>query len=138
MLDESIDLAARHSAESSSPIGQLKIKKGFWYVATPYSNFPDGLEAAWISASEATGRLIQRRIPVYSPIAHSHPISIFGDVDAKNHDIWIPANEPLMDAAHGLLVLMLPSWKRSYGISLEIEFFLKAEKPIVYLDPEML
>ena len=105
-----------------------------WYLATPYTNYPDGIESAWEEACRITARLILANIPVYSPIAHTHPVAIHGGIDPLDHEIWLPADEPMMHAATGLMVAMMTGWDQSYGIGVEIEAFTSAGKPVVYLD----
>lgn len=111
----------------------LRLLHGYWYLATPYSKYPDGLEAAFKHACQIAGQLISSKIPVYSPISHTHPIALYSGMDQLNHQIWLPADEPLMDAAHGLLVAELPSWRESYGIRIEIERFTRNHKPVINL-----
>lgn len=110
----------------------------YWYLATPYSKYPQGLEAAHKLACEQAAFLIAAKIPVYSPIAHTHPIAVYGDMDPFDHGIWLPADEPLMKAAMGLIVLRAIGWDKSFGISEEIKAFNAAGKPLIYMDPNML
>lgn len=112
---------------------QLLLGYGFWYLSTPYSKYPDGLEAAFHHACIIAGQLIAKKIVVYSPIAHTHPIAMAAGINPLNHSVWLPADEPLMNAAHGLLVVELPGWKESYGIGVEIERFTRNHKPIINL-----
>lgn len=109
--------------------------KSFWYLATPYSKFPGGLDEAFKVACKAAADLIRAGVRVYSPIAHTHPVAIHGGIDPYDHGIWLPADKPFMDLARGLVVLKAESWEKSYGISVEIEEFKKAGKPIVYMYP---
>lgn len=113
----------------------LRIPKGYWYVASPYSKYPGGVEEAFKAACECTGRLLARGIPVFSPIAHSHPIAQHAAIDPMSHEIWLEADRPMMEAAHGALVLRLPGWEFSYGVKHEIDFFRDAQRPIHLLDP---
>jgi hypothetical protein len=107
----------------------------YWYLASPYSKYEYGIVAAWEDICEDAGLLIKAGVPVYSPIAHTHPIAVHADIDPYAHDIWLPADAPLMEAAHGLIVNMMPGWKESYGISVEIKAFEDAGKPIIYMSP---
>jgi len=107
----------------------------FWYLATPYSKYPDGLQAAWDMACCAAADLIRAGIKVYSPIAHTHPIALAGKMDPLDHNIWLPADQPMMDAACGLIVYRAASWEISKGIAHEISAFERAGKPVIYLDP---
>jgi hypothetical protein len=110
----------------------------FYYLATPYSKYPGGLEEAFKLACRATADLIRAGIRVYSPIAHTHPVAIHGEIDPYDHGIWLPADAPFMHHACGMIVLRAESWEKSYGIKCEIEEFTKAGKPIIYMDPGIL
>ena len=107
----------------------------YWYLATPYSKYPGGIEAAFILACRAAADLIRAGVRVYSPIVHTHPIAIHGGIDPYDHKIWLPAATPFLKAATGLLVLRAESWEQSYGIAEEIKAFDHADKPILYMDP---
>lgn len=118
----------RKNAKCSGPVG-------FWYLGSPYSKYPGGLPRAHFLACLAAGRLIRAGIPVFSPIAHSHPISNYADIDPFDHDIWLPADAPIMRAARGIIVLKLDGWAASYGLTKEIEHFAEVGKPVVYMEP---
>jgi hypothetical protein len=109
--------------------------KGFLYVASPYSRYPDGLDAAFEAACKATGALIARGIPAFSPIAHSHPVARVCGIDPLDHAIWLP-DAPLMDAAAALLVVKLDGWADSLGVAHEIKAFIAAGKPVIYATAE--
>lgn len=107
---------------------------GFWYLATPYSKYGDGPEAAFVEAAKIVGSLIGSGMAVYSPIAHTHPVAIHSGMDPLDHNIWLPADKPMMDAAIGLIVAKMLGWEDSYGIGEEIKAFRAADKPIMYLE----
>ena len=107
----------------------------FWYLATPYSKYPAGIMAAFSEASKQASLLVSEGVRVYCPIAHTHPIAIAGEIDPLDHDVWMPADAPFMEAAHGLIVCKLESWNESKGIKVEIEFFENERKPVVYMEP---
>jgi hypothetical protein len=117
------------------PLSDLKRVTPYWYIATPYTKYRDGHEAAFIAACQVTAALIRVGQPVFSPIAHSHVIAIHGDLSLTDHDVWLTADRPLMDAAGGILVVMLDGWEDSIGVKHEIEVFKQAGKPIEYLMP---
>lgn len=108
---------------------------GFWYLATPYSLYPTGIQAAFTDACHAAASLIRAGVPVFCPIAHTHPIAMVGEIDPLDHEIWLPADRPMMDAAKGLIVCKLYGWEESRGVAFEIETFKAAGKPILYLAP---
>lgn len=105
----------------------------FWYIGTPYSKHPKGIHIAFEDACRASAALVEKGYLVYCPIAHSHPIAIHGNIDPYSHDIWLPVDTPFMQMAGGLLIIQMPSWKDSYGLSEEIKNFEKSNKPIKYL-----
>lgn len=106
----------------------------FWYVATPYSQYPGGIDNAYSDACRVSGVLIQAGLKIYCPIAHTHPIAIYSGIDPLAHEIWLPVDKPLMDAAGGILVVKMPSWERSRGIGFEIREFELAGKPVYGLE----
>ena len=108
----------------------------FWYLASPYSKYPHGMERAYVDACKATASIVRLGIPVFSPIAHSHSIAVCGDMSQECHDTWLAQDVAFMAQAHGLFVLMLDGWDDSYGVQWEIEWMRSRDKPVYYLRPE--
>lgn len=111
---------------------------GLCYLATPYSKFPAGIDNAFKVACRLTAELIRVGIKVYSPIAHTHPIALYGQIDPLDHDIWMPFDTAMMDKADALLIAQMESWEISKGIAIEVDYFLLNGKPIFYLNPQSL
>ena len=107
----------------------------FWYLASPYSKYPSGVHRAHVHVCQQAALLIQAGVPVYSPIAHTHPIALWGGLSPYDHDIWLPADKPIADAAGGLIVLKLEGWSKSFGIAEEIEWFAERGLPVIYMEP---
>ncbi len=105
------------------------------YLATPYSRFPGGIYAAFEEAACLAGRLLQIGVKVYSPICHTHPISIYGNLDPLDHAIWMPFDEAMMRVCDILIVAHMASWETSKGIAMEVKYFEESEKRIFDLDP---
>lgn len=106
------------------------IKDGqFWYIGSPYSKYPTGLEAAFEMACQATAYLGEAGVPVYSPISRHVSVS------PTDHDFWVKFDAPLVRAAAGLIVVMAEGWNQSRGLTHEIEEFQRVGKPVVYWDP---
>lgn len=110
-------------------------KSRLYYLATPYSKYKDGIEAAFAAAAELAARLLRNGVCVYSPIAHTHPIAVHGKLDPFDHSIWMPFDEHLMRVCDGLLVAKMAGWDQSYGVDFEIKWFMAAAKPVLYLHP---
>lgn len=123
----------RDEIRETIDIAALRKRAGYYYLATPYSKYPDGIEAAFEEACRATAWLTQHGVGVFCPIAHTHPVAKFGNIDPLDHEVWLPADRPLMDGACGIIVCMMPSWRESYGIRHEIEVFETAGKPVEYM-----
>lgn len=124
------------SQDLNPPLEEIKkvSKKGYMYLATVYSKHPKGIHTAFEDAARAAAWFIERDVCVFCPISHTHPIAIHGEIDPKNHDIWIPMDKPFMQLAKGLIVCKMPNWEESVGINIEINEFKKANKPIFYVN----
>jgi hypothetical protein len=105
------------------------------YLATPYSKHPDGVFVAFRDACMIAGKLLLKGINVYSPIAHTHCIASFAEIDPFDHKIWLPFDEAMLDVSHTLIVAHMSGWDTSKGVAYEIEYFSKKRKPIFDLDP---
>jgi len=110
------------------------IAPSFWYVATPYSKYPGGIQAAFQQACIASAEMLREKIPLFCPIAHTHPIAVEGKMKQTNHDFWLPADQPMMDAAGGIIVVKMETWEKSTGVLYEIDQFETAGKPVRYLE----
>ena len=105
------------------------------YLASPYSKYPSGIDDAWREVSYLAARLLERGVPIFCPISHSHPIAKFGGLDPYSHDLWLPADQPLMRACGAMIIAKMNGWDTSYGVSEEIKHFEKAGKPIYTVEP---
>lgn len=103
------------------------------YLATVYSKHKHGIHVAFVEASRAAARLLEAGVKVYSPIAHTHPLAIYGNIDPLDHSIWMSFDEAMMEAADALIVLEMDGWEESKGIKHEIDFFIMQCKPVYYL-----
>jgi hypothetical protein len=111
-----------------------EIQNDLAYLATPYSRYKPNIEAAFKDAAKLAARLLITGLKVYSPICHTHPIAIYGALDALDHSIWLPFDEAMMAAADILIVAHMTGWEESRGVAHEIKFFEDAGKPIFDLD----
>lgn len=105
-------------------------KSGLWYLASPYSKYPLGIEQAFIDVSVIAAELMKAGVHVYVPISHSHPIAIYGGIDPLSHDIWLPLDNKLMEACDGIIVALMEGWETSFGVKHEVDMFVKMEKPV--------
>jgi len=112
---------------------QLENPDTYWYLATPYSKYPAGMDEAARLAAVAAAWFVKRGIPVFSPVAHSHPVAKHGGIDPLDHTIWLPADEIFMDLASGLVVVQMDTWDTSYGVRVERQTFASQGKPEVLI-----
>jgi hypothetical protein len=105
---------------------------GYAYLATVYSVHPEGPEKAFTDACRAACWCLRHGIVIFCPIVHSHPLEIM-DPALHGHKVWLPADQPLMQGACGMIVTQMPLWETSYGISYERNYFYSAGKPIGFL-----
>lgn len=109
----------------SPPLGM----GGFFYVATPYSDYGD-LDEAARQASLATAWIMMRGFSAISPIVHGHAVAKEAGLDPLAHEFWMRVSLPLLRASHGLIVVRLLGWDLSDGIRQEITYSVQNNKPI--------
>lgn len=108
---------------------------GFYYLASPYSLHPGGTENAFREVCKAAALLINAGYTTFSPIAMTHPIATIGGLDPMDGAMWLSHDEPFMEAACGIIVLMLDGWDSSIGVRHEINRFHAMGKPIIMMVP---
>jgi len=108
---------------------------GYWYCASPYTRYPHGISAAYRDAVMNTALLVKAGVSAFSPIVHSHILAVEGGLDALDGNMWLQMDEPIMEGAHGCIVLMLDGWDKSVGVMREIAYFASAKKPIIMMEP---
>lgn len=106
------------------------------YLATPYTKFDDGLDAAFEVAAQIGARLLKSGVFVYAPIVHLHPMARHGRLDPLDLSLWYPHNAEMMKRCDTLIVALMPTWEKSAGMALEVEYFRREGRPIFDLDPD--
>lgn len=105
----------------------------FWYLASPYSRYPAGTEAAYRDVCALAARLFKAGVLVYSPIAHTHAIATIGGLDG-HFEQWKGFDEALIAASCGMIIATMDGWRESAGIAAEIAICKRLQKPIRYVD----
>lgn len=113
-----------------------------WYLATPYSHEQASVrEARFRAAARIAGLLmVEYKIPTFSPITHSHPISdalakFPGSPGPCDYVFWVGWDEHIRSGCDGLIVVQLPGWEQSRGMALETQRFLAEAKPVLWIEP---
>lgn len=109
-------------------------RPGYWYLASPYSKYPQGTEQAFKAICRIAAELIQAGVPVFCPIAHSHPLSANSDIVEHDYETWLGLDFHMMKHAVGIIVADMETWNTSYGVGVEIDYFTKAGKPVLHLE----
>lgn len=110
-------------------------KLDFWYLASPYSKYPLGHEAAFQEIAKQAGELMALGLYIYCPIAHSHPICVNSPIAIDDYDVWLPNDKAVFQYAKGMLVCKMDTWETSHGVQWEIKEFTGWKKPIWYFFP---
>jgi nucleoside 2-deoxyribosyltransferase len=87
----------------------------------------------YIKACEVAGDLMKAGYEVFSPIAHSHPISkySFGHSSVQtDFDFWMKQDLAVLKHCDILVVLGMEGWSQSRGVAREIEFARSIGKPV--------
>ena len=104
-----------------------------YYLATPYTKYPLGLEEAYQAASEMTMFLKENGVFVYCPIAQNNGPALYAPKEIKlSHDFWLTDDFKFVKISRGLIVCKMLGWSESFGIGEEIKLATKLGLPIIY------
>ena len=113
---------------------------GLIYLASPYTKYPTGREAAFQEASRLTAVMLEHDFNVFGPITYSHPLTPFlraRTVD-QEHEFWMRIDREIFRKCDAIVVAMMEGWPSSKGVTEEIAWFRWANRPVWFLDPETL
>jgi len=100
------------------------------YLACPYwHENPRMREARFVDVSRAAGMLMKLGYIVFSPISHSHPISLHMG-DKQDHDFWLEQDYAWLDNCDAVWVLALDGWKDSFGVKEEVFRAIRKNKEL--------
>ena len=107
------------------------------YLATPYSH-PDAevREHRFREVNRVAGDMMRRGEHVFSPISHTHPIALAGDLP-KGWDFWEQYDREMIAACSELWVLTMDGWKESRGVTAEINIAHEIGRPVKYVMVEV-
>ena len=102
-----------------------------YYVACPYSAGTDCVmrQRAEI-ASRATASLLASGYRAFNPLSHSVPMDEYLD----GYD-WLDIDIDILMRCQGLIVLAVPGWRSSVGVTREIAAARRAGLPVLYAMP---
>jgi len=104
------------------------------YLASPYSHEdPAVREKRYHAAMEATARLINNGIHIISPIVHGHAMAEKHNMKG-DFQFWNEYCIDMMLMCESILVLKLPGWQNSIGVTAEIKEARKHGIYVMYMD----
>lgn len=106
------------------------------YLASPYSKYRDGLEAATSEIAKVAAKLIDTGVHLFCPITHMHQIARDGNLEPRDHNLWMRLDHALMQHCDCLVVTKMDGWDKSAGVAEEIKTFEDTGREILYLDPK--
>jgi nucleoside 2-deoxyribosyltransferase len=106
------------------------------YLASPYSH-PDPIvrEERFKAVCRKSAELLTNGKNVFSPIAHSHPIQVYGDLPKADWEFWRAFDFEILAKCDVLYVLKLPGWSESRGVLAEIEEAARCRINVLFLNP---
>lgn len=104
------------------------------YLACPYTHpLPAIMESRFETCTRAAAWLIQEQEwNVFSPITHSHPMATIGGCRA-DWNSWAQIDREYLECSRRLVVLCLPGWSTSVGVTAEIRIAESQGLSILYL-----
>jgi hypothetical protein len=102
------------------------------YLASPYTHddkrvVEDRVHQVCVVAA----KLMNRGIPIFSPIAHTHPIAMAGALPT-GWEFWKKYDKVMIGGAEQLWVLQLDGWDISVGVKAEIDIATELGLTIQY------
>jgi hypothetical protein len=110
---------------------------GFVYLASPYSHKEANIRIArYIAARDFCIWAFQKRLPVFSPIAHWHPITSARPELPTDAESFMAQNDIMVASAGTLAVLAINGWDKSNGVYHELRLARNLRKLVVLVHPE--
>lgn len=101
-----------------------------FYLASPYSHESRLFrEQRALAAAKAAAELCRRGCLVFSPIAHSHPMHIHGNLPG-DWDFWERFDRWFIERCERLIVLTIDGWEQSKGVAAEVKIARELIKPV--------
>lgn len=113
----------------------MKPKSNIEYLATPYLNDDEEVMQFRAEVSDIIfADLSNQGRYIYAPISSCHHIAKKYDLP-RDWQFWAGLDEEFVSISKTLLVITLPGWKESTGVTAEIKIAEREGIPIEYIDP---
>jgi hypothetical protein len=118
-----------------SPISK---SKPLIYLAVPYSHKdPKVKEQRFQMANRASAILMGRGDYVFSPISHTHPIALAGNLPG-GFEFWEGYDRTMLKCCDVLYVLKIDGWETSVGVTAERRIARELGIPAIHVTIEEL
>ena len=105
------------------------------YLAAPYTNSdPKVAQEREDAINQVASILIRQGIAVFSPINYGHAFQ--GLQEDLSQDEWYRFDLHFLRRCDSLAVVMLPGWKESIGVNIEIHQARQLGIPVRYIRPD--
>ena len=103
------------------------------YLATPYSDpDPKVRQARFEAINKIAARLMAVGSIVFSPISHTHPIALAGDLP-KGWNFWKEYDRSFIEWCDEVHIYLSDGWMESEGVRAEYNLAVELNKPIVFI-----
>ena len=108
----------------------------YLYLASPYTHSTAIVrQQRYLEAIDALNWLLGNKIWAYSPIVHCHNVAMKHSLP-KNFEFWQEYNHLMILNSRGLMLLQLPGWKESSGVTDELAYADSLGKPVTIMQKE--
>ena len=115
------------------------MKSELIYLAVPYSHAdPHIRDKRWMAANMAAAKLMSQGLYIFSPISHTHPIAVVsGGTLPIGWEFWEGFDRQYLNVCKKVIVLRIPGWDTSKGVTAEIKIAGELGIPVEYMDWDM-
>jgi hypothetical protein len=109
----------------------------YFYLASPYNHEdPAVMEARYRANVAALADLLHRGHRTFAPIVHHHPVIQTRDL-GRGWEFWREQDMAFLRRAARVIVLTLPGWRESVGVTAEIQEAHRLGIPVEYVEAEL-
>jgi hypothetical protein len=103
------------------------------YLCSPYSSSDSSIREDRFQAVCKCAAVLKRcGVHLFSPIAHTHPIAMAGDLPL-GFEFWRSYDRTIIERCQYLLICCLPGWLDSKGIQGEVQIAIELGIPVGHL-----
>lgn len=106
------------------------------YLASPYSHkSADVMYNRYLTALRVTATLMRGGQHIFSPIVHCHHMAVQHAMP-RDFEFWMKYDKHMIDISSGIIVLAIPGWQQSRGVTAELAYADEIVKAVSFIDRE--